>query len=99
MRLGKRDMESTMRLGKRGDNFGATLRLGKRASSSGPDATPTMRLGKRYMTEDSFRLGKRVNLDSLRLGKRGPMADQRFGKRTQISTGLFKQFQLEFCID
>jgi len=95
MRLGKRDMESTMRLGKRGDNFGATLRLGKRASSSDPDATPTMRLGKRYMTEDSFRLGKRVNLDSLRLGKRGPMADQRFGKRTQISTGATESSEAE----
>jgi len=95
MRLGKRDKESTMRLGKRGENFGATLRLGKRVSSSGQDATPTMRLGKRYMTEDSFRMGKRLNLDSLRLGKRGPMADQRFGKRTQISTGATESSEAE----
>ena len=72
-----------MRLGKRGDSLGSSMRLGKRDSLAS-----SLRLGKRENGLGStMRLGKRggggAMGSTMRLGKRGMQADLRMGKRSE----------------
>jgi len=85
LRLGRRTLGETMRLGKRAMSAdGGVMRLGRRAMAD------SMRLGKRM--DGAVRLGRRAMADSMRLGKRMRASGGvlRLGRRSQNGNAAFR---------